>query len=462
MSASDKFPDSGLLLPNDSPNDNMGKLAHAVLDDIFYNIVHDIVLQTHREEKIAKACSAAIIVEQKVAETNPPSPDDGTHATITHQVIETDAAKWENKEVFLKGNPLELVKEIRCAKCGLPRLLQPTDGIGAKRPEPGKEYCKKKPFIEKAYHDVYGQTYVPEGPGRGKKKKDMINPLLEQQAKEGTPGSMDGEDGAGPAKPIAFPHAKCHNCNTFLPIKRMNNHMVKCIGGGGRDSSRNALWKITNGNGNGTGNNSQNGTPPASRHSTPIPNGLKRSSPNKREAGDDPDFESDSPQKKKKFLKKPHALVSKNKLKAPKMSKSASQISTSNLSFEHKINSDEEEDDVDDDRDGEYGHRASVEPKKKMLVNKGQIKKSKEGVVMNGEKKKKKLLLGKNLNSAPILKPGNEPPDGRERDREREREKKKNGNGHGHGRSNGNGNGNRIKREEDSKSESSQTLSSPN
>ena len=256
------------------------------------------------------------------------------------------------------------------------------------------EYCKKRPFIEKAYHDIYGQTYVPEGPGRGKKKKDMVNPLKVQQAKEGTPtGSQDSPNGSpppneGPAKPIAFPHAKCHHCNTFLPIKRMNNHMAKCIGGGGRDSSRNALWKIQNGNGA-----SQNGnTPPSSRNGTPVPGGKEkggRTSPNKRSPGDD--FESDSPIKKKKVLLKKTVA---GKLKAPKMAKAASQHSTSNLSFESKVpnSEDEDEDEGEDERDGEYGATIAVEPKKKLKlgIGMGNAKKLKDGGAG-----KKKWLHGK-------------------------------------------------------------------
>lgn len=321
---------------------------------------------------MARASSAAVMIEQEAAHLfNAPADDSSISEDTPQRTWETAGATYVNGEVFLKGNPLKTTKEIRCGKCGLPRLLHPTDGVGARKPEPGVEYCKKRPFIDKPYHDVYGQTFVPEGPGRGKKKKDMVNPLKAQTAKEGTPtGSQDSSApsppaGEGPAKPIQFPHAKCHNCNTFLPIKRMNNHMVKCIGGGGRDSSRTALWKIQNGNGNG----SQNGTPPpGSRHSTPTPgNPRGKGSPNKREAGHSLDPE-EGPLKKKKLLKK----TPTTKLKAPKMAKSASQMSSSNLSFEQKVPpSDDDEAEAEaeaeneDEDDGEYGS-AVVEPKKKV------------------------------------------------------------------------------------------------
>lgn len=343
---------------------------------------------------MAKATSAAILVEKKAAQTAPPSDDSNPAAPDPPHRAELDSAVYEDGKVYLKGNPLKTVPEVICPKCHLPRLLYPTDGVGARKAEPGKEFCKKKPYIEKPYHDIYGQTFQMEGPGRGKKKKDMINPLL-QSAKEGTPsGSQDSPNpspppGDGPPKPISFPHAKCHNCNTFLPIKRMNNHMIKCIGGGGRDSSRAALLKIqSNGNGNSNGN-----TPPGSRTGTPVPPGASnpkgKSSPNKREAGDD--FDSDSsPQKKKKVIKKTAAT----KLKAPKMQKSASQLSSSNLSFEQKAPAtDDEDDEGEDENDGEYG-TVVVEPKKKAI--KPVIKKSKDSSnIVRSDGKKGKWLHGK-------------------------------------------------------------------
>ncbi|KAG0645212.1 Beta-1 [Hyphodiscus hymeniophilus] len=388
MPSNESFPQRGLVLAgDDEPRDEVGNLARAVLEDIFYNIVHDIVLNTHREEKMARASSAAIVVEQMVEEVAAAPLDEIMETGMDPGIVKTEAAVYKHGEVTLTGNPLKDVHEIRCPKCGLPRLLHPTDGKGAKKPEPGIEYCKKRPFIDKPYFDIYGQTFVPEGPGRGKKKKDMVNPLKAQTTAEGTPNGSQDSPGIspppneGPIKPIPFPHAKCHNCNTFLPIKRMNNHMVKCIGGGGRDSSRTALLKIQNGNGNGNG--SQNGTtPPGSRNGTPAPGAnAKKGSPNKRGADEEVDSDS-SPQKKKKIKK-----TAMTKLKAPKMVKSASQMSSSNLSFEQKVpNSDDEDVDMDDDNDGDFG-TVVVEPKKKL---KSMVKKGKENMGS-----KKKSLIGK-------------------------------------------------------------------
>lgn len=368
MAANEDFPQTGLVVAgDDEPSDKISEFTYPILDDIFYNIVHDICVKTHRDEKLARATSAAIIVEKKAEETNPNSHDDDDDSTNDVQLqhtAETDGAKYVNGAVYLRGNPLQTTKDILCPKCKRPRLLHPTDGNGARKPEPGVEYCKKPYFIEKEHFDIYGQLFQQEGPGRGKKKKDMINPLKAQTVKEGTPtGSQDSTPPPiEEKKAIQFPSSKCLNCNSHIPIRRMNNHMVKCIGGGGRDSSRNALAKIQNGNGGG----SQNGTPPGSRNGTPAPgtNGkIPRSSPNKRSPPDDSG--SDTPQKKKKIIKKTAAT----KLKALKLTKTPSQHSASNLSFESKVpaSDEEDEDNDDDDGDGEYG-TVIVEPKKKSVL----------------------------------------------------------------------------------------------
>lgn len=308
-----------------------------------------------------RASSAAIVVEKKAAQIEAERSDESTDGASTeNKIVETAGATWENGIVYVKDNPLKTTPEIRCHKCGLPRLLHPTDGNGGRRVDPDIEYCKKHPYIDKPYHDVYGQTFVPDGPGRGKKKKDMINPLKPQ--KENTPnGSQDSSPPPGEEerKPIQFPHSKCNNCNSHIPIRRMNPHMVKCIGGGGRTASRDAKTKMANGNGSQTG-----ATPPTSRNSTPGPgpngNRKDRSSPNKRDA-DELDSE-ESPQKKKKLFKKNPTF----KLKAPKMAKNPSQLSASGLSFESKPPASDEEDvEADDDRDGDFNEKSiSVKARK--------------------------------------------------------------------------------------------------
>ena len=97
MSSEEDFPQTGIIIPEDGDSsDDMNTLvilalsfiqqskkrgqrlillqAHAILDDVLYNLIHDIVLKAHREEKMARANTAAIIVEQLA--TAQPSPSD--------------------------------------------------------------------------------------------------------------------------------------------------------------------------------------------------------------------------------------------------------------------------------------------------------------------------------------------------------------------------------------------------
>lgn len=327
---------------------------------------------------MARASTAAILVEAKAAETDPNTAEEPN--LIDHEV-ETDAAKYRNGEVFLKGNPLITTPEVHCPKCGKPRLLYPTDGNRARRPDPNVDYCKKHPYIEKPYHDVYGQVYQPDGPGRGKKKKDMNHPLLNGSTANGNQDSPPADITV--PKLLNFPTGKCVGCGNAIMIKRLNGHMAKCMGGGGRESSRNANLKMQNGG---------NGTPPGSRTGTPAPS---NTSSNKRDREDD-DSDS-SPHKKSKKNGKDGGLkktaVSKKlriELKPPKMAKSASQQRESNLSFEEKAPglSDSEE----DDKDGEYGSTISADPaKKKSKVSTNGLLTGKKLVI----KDKKKWLHGK-------------------------------------------------------------------
>jgi hypothetical protein len=173
----------------------------------------------------------------------------------------------------------------------------------------------------------------------------------------------------------------------------MNGHMLKCIGGGGRNSSRDALKKIQNGNGNGSQNGYASG---GSRHSTPAPssqpNNKNRSSPNKRDPGDDFDSDSSPQKKQKKVIKKPVV----KKLKAVGMSKSASQHSASGLSFESKPPPSDDEPEEDDD--DYWDRKAALKKKKNPIIKK----------VIKPVKKDEKNWLGKMKADAkppPILPP---------------------------------------------------------
>lgn len=143
-------------------------------------------------------------------------------------------------------------------------------------------YCKKLPYITKAGCDIYGQSWVAPGPGRGKKKKDMER------------NNADTGENQRPASVLSFPSATCSKCKRCILVTRLNNHMGSCIGNSGRNASRAAAQKMSNG-----GSQNNDTTPPSSQKATPAP-GSRASSPKKRDVSDDDDDDSDNSHKKKK------------------------------------------------------------------------------------------------------------------------------------------------------------------
>ncbi|KAL7962580.1 hypothetical protein V8C34DRAFT_269207 [Trichoderma compactum] len=283
---------------------SMDKLAHSVLDDMLYNIVSDLLMKTHREEKTARATTAAIRVEKLASDASESSTPDSAPDVR----IETDAAIYEDGKVLLKGNPLKTTADILCPRCHLPRLLYPTDGKGARKPDPTIVYCKKHPFIEKPGCDIYGQSWVGPGPGRGKKKKDM--------------DKKDGSDAPEQRPPnvLSFPSATCSKCKRCILVTRLNNHMGSCIGNSGRNASRAAAQRM---NGGGSQNEP---TPPPSQKATPTPTS-RAQSPGKRDVSDDDDDSETSHKKKKikhiqtkKVIIKTKPALKKDKIKSSSLS----------------------------------------------------------------------------------------------------------------------------------------------
>ncbi|KAF4595244.1 transcriptional activator (PtaC) [Ophiocordyceps camponoti-floridani] len=291
---------------------SLDKLAHAVLDDVLFNVISDLLIKTHRDEKMARARTAAIQVEKMASDRTTPDAE---------PKAETAAALYQDGKVLLKGNPLSTIKEILCPRCHLPRLLHPVDGKGARKPEPGVTYCKKYPYIEKAGCDIYGQSWVAPGPGRGKKKKDL--------EKKG-----DGTDPPAPEQRppnvLSFPSATCSKCKRCILVTRLNNHMGSCIGNSGRNASRAAAQKLNN------GGSQHDSTPPSSQKATPV-SGSRASSPRKREASDD-DADSDHSHKKKKLKPSgPSAMTKKVIIKTKPSLKKDRAKAASQLSKEQKL-----------------------------------------------------------------------------------------------------------------------------
>ncbi|CAK7204425.1 hypothetical protein SEUCBS139899_007182 [Sporothrix eucalyptigena] len=271
-----------------SDGNGMDQLASAILDDLLYNVIHDLIMKTHRDEKQARAATAAIRVEtlaaeaaQDLAGATGESKPEGKH--------ETEAALYEAGEVTLKKNPLQTTTDILCPRCHLPRLLHPTDGRGAHKPDPNVTYCKKHPYIDKPGCDIYGQMWVAPGPGRGKKKKDFdkkVSAAIHAATTgiEGTDekGAANGTTEQRPPNVLSFPSATCSKCKRCILVSRLNNHMGSCIGNSGRNASRAAAAKISNGSGRDSA--MADHTPPNSQKGTPLPS--SQGSPRKRDADD--------------------------------------------------------------------------------------------------------------------------------------------------------------------------------
>ncbi|KAF2792781.1 hypothetical protein K505DRAFT_307037 [Melanomma pulvis-pyrius CBS 109.77] len=305
-------------------SDALADLTRDILEDTIANVIFNTALSCHRAEKLLRMQSAATQAESlalSTLELQPAIKSANSASLPSVPTAETSAAKYENGRVFLKGNPLKTTPEIICPHCKLPRLMHPIMGKGMQNPDLTKEYCMLYPWVQRQGHDVYGNPF-PTDMAKSKKERELIKAQAKNTATEsvGTPGSQDTDMAGGDTqgkeiklntggKPASYiPWHTCPNCKRSLLITRFAQHLEKCLGISGRQSSRNAMAKLTgqNGNGNGTG---MGNTPLGSRMGTPAPgsqNDLlpkskgKGASPVKKLNDDDDEAENDTPEKKKK------------------------------------------------------------------------------------------------------------------------------------------------------------------
>jgi ribonuclease P/MRP protein subunit POP1 len=258
------------------------------LDDLLSNIVFSTALSCHRSEKLLRMQSAATQAESiALANLEPQSQKQNTNGATSIPIAETSAAKYENGRVFLKGNPLKTTPEIICPHCKLPRLMHPIMGKGMQNPDLTKEYCMLYPWVQRQGHDVYGNPF-PTDMAKSKKERELIKQQQKNAEKEsvGTPGSQDTDMANGDTKEIKLntggkpasyiPWHTCPNCKRSLLITRFAQHLEKCLGISGRQSSRNAMAKLTGQNGTGSG---RGNTPLGSRMGTPVPGSQDPSAP---------------------------------------------------------------------------------------------------------------------------------------------------------------------------------------
>ncbi|KAF2017160.1 hypothetical protein BU24DRAFT_366752 [Aaosphaeria arxii CBS 175.79] len=329
--AADGKTDGGAALGALSPG-ALADLTADVLEETVQNIIFNTALSCHRSEKLLRMQSAATQAESIALSTLEPSSQvKGSSSQSSVPTAETPAAKYENGQVYLKGNPLKTTPEIVCPHCKLPRLMHPIMGKGMQNPDLTREYCKLYPFVQQTGHDVYGNPF-PTDMAKSKKERELIKQQQKNAEKEsvGTPNSQDTDMAGGDTqgkeiklntggKPASYvPWHTCPSCKRSLLITRFAQHLEKCLGISGRQSSRNAMAKLAGQNGTGTG---AGNTPLGSRMGTPAPGSQaegsskvksKGVSPVKKMPDDDDEGDNDTPDKKKKkkssYIKKADRL----------------------------------------------------------------------------------------------------------------------------------------------------------
>ena len=251
------------------------------------------MLKAHREEKLARMQSAAILVtgeKERAQKEAAPGEDVGPISRLGATITEED-------KIILHGNPLSTTTETLCLTCRLPRLYYPTSGKNARTPDPSKKYCTKHPYIEKDGCDIYGKPLTME---KSSKKKAAA---AKQKANDSRSGSESGNNSptGKKEKGTAMPSAKCPTCPRYLYFNRIAHHLERCSGIAGRQSSRNAMAKL---NSNTPKESSRASTPkpgsqPSSQSKT---NGSQGTNNKKRKKGSDDDDEEieKTPIKKKK------------------------------------------------------------------------------------------------------------------------------------------------------------------
>lgn len=263
-----------------------------MLDDSLYNIISDTVLRAHREEKLARMQSAAIVAVRAKEKAKA----DALPGEVVGPITSAGAIITEENKIVLHGNPLTTTSENLCLTCRLPRLNYPTTGKHSRTPDSSKKYCTKHPYIEKDGYDIYGKPLAVEKPSKKKA-------AAKQKTNDSRSGSESGNNSASGKKEkgTAMPSAKCPTCPRYLYFNRIAHHLERCAGIAGRESSRKAMAKINS-----------NTPKESSRASTPKPgsqtsaqartNGSQGTNAKKRKKGSDDEEEEGekTPVKKKR------------------------------------------------------------------------------------------------------------------------------------------------------------------
>ena len=195
---------------------HIASMAH-IFESVMESVIHDLVLEVHREEKISRMQTAVVdlsIRAEKLGKTI----DANTDNNVEGEPVETKAAIAQNGLVNCRGNPLKNVKYTRCPNCKLQRLWNPRVGFNSKPYDASIQYCKTEPMIIIDKHDVHGQRK------KGVKMKGQPKGKKNNKLRDTSPASSIGDpqtpQSALPEafefKEIDYPAAKCPNRNSHL------------------------------------------------------------------------------------------------------------------------------------------------------------------------------------------------------------------------------------------------------
>ncbi|KZZ96422.1 Sgf11, transcriptional regulation [Ascosphaera apis ARSEF 7405] len=305
-----------------SSDSTVAKITQTILDDVIYNIIHDVVAKVHREEKTARMRSAVTIArmraEKEEASQQQNAEGEGSPASPTpHDIrVETEGAIYENGKVYLRGNPLSTTRETFCPHCRLPRLLYPPFGLGSRPlPDPNKKYCRKVPPIVADGVDAQGVPFVTDKIQRKKKNP----PPATNSAIPGAPSvhsSLNPTEAIGDKansnakavphhEPPTFPSVKCPNCPRYIVTTRMAQHLDRCMGIGGTRRGAGNRTKTPQIADNASVTSNASSTAGPTKESTGISNNLNvKPSPLKRSMHADDSDEGVPLKKKKTWTKK--------------------------------------------------------------------------------------------------------------------------------------------------------------
>lgn len=193
-----------------------------LLEHSIESILHDLLLDIHQEEKIARMQTAVVEIEQRAEKLGKKSSQESQEGDqADSEAVETNAAVLKVGQVQLKGNPMKTIKHIRCPNCRLRRLQYPRVGFNARPvPDPTEQYCKTEPMIILDKHDVHGQRkkgvkVKGQAKGKNKKKTDPSSPAASENSDPLTPSSSMPTD-SFEFKEIDYPAAKCPNRESHL------------------------------------------------------------------------------------------------------------------------------------------------------------------------------------------------------------------------------------------------------